>query len=584
MMDEFENIPEILEEYEDDDLEAQRFKSPTELDIGQRDGEYYSVDREDFSRTVKEFSRAFAELGVRKGDRVALFSSSRMEWAITDFALLRAGAVVVPIYTGSSIQYIEKVLGEAEISVAVCEDIEKAKKIEQADQEIEEIIVFEPNDDFTTLKELKTKGTAEMPEIKRKDPATVVYTSGTTGQPKGVVLTHNNILSNLEQWSERWNGEEIDAPLEAGKTAFSVLPMAHIYERLLGHYYPFAVGATVSYVTQPSNFIEDLNVYEPDAGACVPRIFQRVLEGFKKSFCDDKVDEKLFEWAYEVAVAYSKGDTNQKTERQHEKADELVYSNFREFLGGNMDIFWSGGSKLDAELAHFFNGAGIPLSEGYGLSETSPVLTSNPMADIRQETFGKPLKDVEIKIDQNNLGAQSENPVGELLVKGPNVFEKYLKKPEETEKAFTEDGWFRTGDVVERMDDDYLKFIERKDNLIILDTGKNVAPSHIESRLKSISDNIEQVLVVGNERKFISALVVPKEAGKTQSEIQKQISSDIEHVNQELQKHESIKDFALVDHKWTQENGLLTSSGKKRRDKILENNEKKFKEIYGHED
>ncbi|MDY6780546.1 MAG: long-chain fatty acid--CoA ligase, partial [Halobacteria archaeon] len=467
--------------------------------------------------------------------------------------------------------------------------------------------------------------------VEPEDLASLVYTSGTTGKPKGVEITHRNFRSNVNQVRKRF-GPRPDKPDEAPVldeevVSLSFLPLAHVFERLGGHFLLFGSGATVSYAESPDTLREDFSLVEPTFALSVPRVYERMYEAIKSN-AGDGIGGRVFDWSTEVGRRYHDADSPSVwLEIKHSIADRLVFSKVREALGGELEFLISGGSSLSPELCSLYHAMGIPVLEGYGLTETSPVVSANPYENPKVGTLGPAFPGVEVRVDtsvsvsssegdeggdedgnrEDGGGDESEEPgseigEGELLVRGPNVTRGYWNKPEETEKAFVggEGGerWFRTGDVIEIRDDGYLKFVERAKELLVLSTGKNVAPGPIEDGF-STSELVEQCLVIGDDRKFVGALVVPsfegvrKRASREGVELPEErdevcedervnewIEEEVERVNEGFEEYERIKRFALVPEEWTEENGLLTPTLKKKRRKILERFDDKVGQVY----
>ncbi|MDY7081991.1 MAG: long-chain fatty acid--CoA ligase, partial [Halobacteria archaeon] len=439
------------------------------------------------------------------------------------------------------------------------------------------------------------------------DLASLIYTSGTTGQPKGVKLTHGNFRSNVNQVRKRV-GPRPDKPedmvvVDQDASSVSFLPLAHVFERTAGHFLMFASGATVAYAESTDTVQEDFEKVQPKGGTSVPRVYEKMYETIVEQAEESPVKEKIFHWAVDVGKKYyDTDDPGFVLEMKHSLADKLVFSNVREALGGNIEYLISGGGSLSADLCKLYHSMGLPILEGYGLTETSPVVSSNPVENPQIGTIGPPVVDLDVKVDESVVSEKTlhdvEGDVGELLVKGPNVTEGYWNKPEETEAAFTDDGWFRTGDIVEIRPDGYLKFHDRSKQILVLSTGKNVAPQPIENKFVT-SELIEQTMVLGDERKFISALIVPHFEGirhKAEEEdvdipdspeeicndetVRSWIQEEVDSVNQNFEKYETIKKFRLVPIKFTEDNDLLTPTMKKKRRNILDRFDEEVESMY----
>ncbi len=584
-------------------------------------GDYADLTYGEMREVVRNLAAGFRELGLRAGDRIGIFADTRMEWAQADFAALAAGGVVTTVYEGSSPSQVRYLLGDSGATGVVAENadlVERVLEVEDA-LNLEFVVSMDEvevdREDVYTLAEVHDLGAEAFdPETYEgwlddrsyDDLATLVYTSGTTGRPKGVKLTHRNVRSNLNQTFRRFGPrpDKGDLPVVDGdSTLLSYLPLAHILERTAGHFLPFGVGATVAYAETPDTLQEDLRTVQPTGMVNVPRIFERIYDGMREQASESAVKLRIFEWAMDVARAYHRTDRpGPVTRLKHRLADLLVYRQIREGMGGNVEFLNSGGGTLSEDVARLFQGMGFTILEGYGMTEASPVVTANPPENPKPGTIGPPLPGVEVDVDVTVVPegglAGSLGESGELLVRGPNVFEGYWNRPEETEAAFTEEGWFRTGDVVTVRPDGYLAFHERAKQLIVLSTGKNVAPGPIEEAFAD-EDLIEQVMVVGDDRKFVAALVVPNlrelrqwadragidlpgdpAAVCADDRVRERVEGVIEAVNADFESHERIGDFRLVPEEFTQEADLLTPTLKKKRRNIRERYADEIESIY----
>ncbi|MFT4885608.1 MAG: long-chain acyl-CoA synthetase, partial [Natronomonas sp.] len=569
------------------------------------DGEYADLSYEEVSDIVERLAVGFRELGVDADDRVSIYADTRMEWAHADLALMSAGAVVTTVYTESSTRQVEYLLNDPNSTGVIVENEELLSTLATAEDavDIDFAVLLEagPVDvaldaDVYTLDEVYDigadafePGTVEswVEEGDWTDLASLVYTSGTTGDPKGVKLTHKNWRSCMNQIRKRI-GPRPDKPddvpvLEAGKTSLAFLPLAHAFERS-NHFQSLGSGVTLAYAGSSDTIAEDIEKVQPEIAAAVPRVYERIYKGIREQASESPLKKRIFEWSVDVAQEYDRADD--PTIAQKAKlavADRLVYSQVREALGGNIEMFISGGGSLSAELARLYRVMGITIVEGYGLTETAPGVSFNPPEAIHIGTMGPPLVDIDVRLDaemvDESTKADVDGEVGELLVKGPNVFEGYWNKDEETAAAF--DGeWFRTGDIVTRDDDGYLVFVDRLKNLLVLDTGKNVAPEPIEDAFAT-SPRVDQIMVVGDDEKYVGAIIVPnfEELRKWADEegidlpdhpedivdldaVHEWVDAEVDRVNEDLAKHEQIKEFRLVAEEWTPDNDLLTPSMK----------------------
>ncbi|MGQ3412550.1 AMP-dependent synthetase/ligase [Natrinema sp. LN54] len=587
-------------------------------------GEFRTISYAEMRDIVRTLSAGFRDLGVETGDRIGLFSNTRMEWAQSDFALLSAGAVVTTVYTSSSPDQVRYLLDDPDADGVVVENealLEDVLEVE-ADLDLEFIVSidevdgYDDRDDILTLGEVYARGEEtfdleayeeRIAETELDDLASLIYTSGTTGQPKGVQLSHRNFRSNVNGIRKRFAprpDKDDDVPvLDEESVAMSYLPLAHVFERTAGHFVLFASGACVAYAESPDTLQEDFSIVEPTTATSVPRVYEKIYDSIREEASGSAVSERIFEWATDVGVEYQLADSpGPILSAKHAVADKLVFSSVREALGGEIDLLISGGGSLSPELCRLYHAMGLPIFEGYGLTETSPVVATNPQDAVEVGTIGAPLVNVDVKVDETvaDQEAFADDPgeVGELLVKGPNVTEGYWNKPGATEGAFTQEGWFRTGDIIHLRPDGYLEFRDRLKQIIVLSTGKNVAPGPLEDAFAA-SEIVEQAMVVGDGEKFIGALLVPNtthlrkwadeegidlpddpEAMCDDDRVREHIQQEVDRVNENFEKHETIKRFELVPQEFTEENDMLTPTMKKKRRVILEQFEDRVDRIY----
>jgi long-chain acyl-CoA synthetase len=588
-------------------------------------GEYGALTYEETGDIVRYLATGFRELGVGPDDRVGIYANTRMEWSQADYAIQSAEGVVTTVYTESSAPKVQYLLDDNDAMGCVVENedlLETLLSVED-DLELEFVVVIDEvseryadREDIHTLADVYELGADNHDEetfqswLENRewtDLCSLVYTSGTTGDPKGVELTHKNWRTCFNQLRRRIGprpdkDEDIPA-MEAGMTALSFLPLAHAFERI-NHFHELGIGMTVAYAENPDTVGDDLQQVGPDAAASVPRVYERIYNQMREQASESPVKKRIFEWAVDTAQTYDDADDpGVVLETKLKIADKLVFSQVREALGGNVQLFVSGGGSLSEDLAKLYRAMGLTILEGYGLTETAPALTTNPPEDIRVGTMGIALCDVDLKLDPDVVSeetkASEKGEVGELLAKGPNVFEAYWNKPDKTEAAFTDDGYFRTGDIVSIDGDGYVRFVDRRKNLIVLDTGKNVAPEPIEDEFAT-SARVDQIMVVGDDRKFIGAVIAPNfeelwewadeedidlpddpAAAVADDRVHEWVAEEVDRVNEVLSSHETIKEFRLVPEEWTADNDLLTPSMKKKRRNIRAAYEEAIEDIYG---
>ena len=587
------------------------------------DDEFAALTYAEMQDVVHNLAAGFRELGVESGTRVGIHANTRMEWAQTDFGLLAAGAVVTTVYTESSPSRARYLLDDPDADGVVVENGELLDVILEAEDDLElsfivvmdEFEGHEDREDIFSLAELYRRGREAfdadayeswLAERDYDDLASMVYTSGTTGKPKGVQLTHCNVRSNVNGIRKRVGprpDKDPDLPVfDEGDRTLSFLPLAHVFERVAGHFLMFGAGATVAYAESPDTVADDIRTVEPTGASSVPRVYERIFNDMRS-----EAPDAVFDRAVAAARDYARSDDPGLFLRaRHAVYDRLVFSQVREQMGGNVEAFISGGGSLSKRLSQLFQGMGLPIYEGYGLTETAPVVSVNPPEDSRAGTLGPPLVNVDVRLDESVVDEErreaTDGDVGELHVKGPNVTPGYWNRPGATEEAFTEDGWFRSGDIIERTSDGYLVYHDRLKQLIVLDTGKNIAPQPIEDEFAT-AERIDQAMVVGDNQKFIAALFVPdfdaveawadetgidlpddSEAVCADDRVREFVAEEVDAVNEALPKSEKIKQFRLVPVEWTPDNDLMTPSMKVKRRKVVDRFEDRVRDIYGEDD
>lgn len=565
-----------------------------------RKGQWIETSVDDFKEKVRHFALGLYELGVRKGDRVSVHSENSTEWLICDQATLSIGAVNVAIYTtqpGDQIKYILE-NSEAVVHIVSCDELfEETKPVIKSIKTIKAVINLQSSqhkklrgfEEVISLGEALNESEPELFEqlrnaISPEDLANINYTSGTTGVPKGVMLTHMNLASNALASLKRmpFDGSELESP-----KILSYLPLAHMLERIASYLY-ICSGASIYYVEDIQDFKTDLVTIKPIYFATVPRLLEKIMTGLKVRGQDLKGSKKsLYYWAIRFAEEFDPEHPPAGLNALKWKiADKLVYSKIREGLGGNLIGTTVGGAALSPNVMRFFNGIGLKCGMGYGLTETSPVMTSSLPDQIRIGSAGKALEDVEIRIAED----------GEIQTKGPNLMSGYYKMPEKTAEVMTEDGWFCTGDIGHIDDEDWLFITDRKKSMFKLSTGKYVAPQPIENSLIT-SGFIDQALVIGSEEKFCSALIVPdwknlekrferqgdtlpEENKATNEEVINQIQLEVDKVNRKLPHWEKIKKFILIEEPFSIDKGELTPKMSIKRSVVKEHNKDEIALVY----
>lgn len=565
-----------------------------------RDGRWETIGSQEFLRRVAGLSSAFVELGVKPGDRVGLFSTNRPEWHTADFAINGAGAITVPIYFNESSErmtYILKHCGANVVFVAGKPQLEKLLALRGNLPELENIIAADVGTDlpseclrYETL--IATAGATDISSYRLRvsqvlpgQLASIIYTSGTTGEPKGVMLTHTNLCSNVTDTGRDFHLNP------AEDVALSFLPLSHVYERIVDYIYIFQ-GAPLAYVDAIEAVPQALLEVHPTVLAAVPRFFEkiyaRLVEQGSKTTGLRRI---IFDWAMKIANQSvhwkaSGGHASPAVKLQWLLANALVYKKIRVGMGGRLRLISSGGAPLSKELAEFFWAVGVPIYQGYGLTETSPIVSTNYPVN-RVGSSGKPIPNVQVRIAED----------GEILVKGPCIMQGYYKNPDATREVLTEDGWFSTGDIGFLDDDRYLYITDRKKDLLKTAGGKFVAPQPIENVLKT-SPYILNAMVIGDKRKFVAALIVPnpttvgaKLAGEglkfsSNSEMAAHprthalIEGEIKRLTANLAQYETIKRFALLAEDFTFDGGTLTFTLKLKRRVVEEKYRRIIESLY----
>ncbi|MDD8016888.1 MAG: long-chain fatty acid--CoA ligase [Bacteroidota bacterium] len=551
--------------------------------------EYRDISYKQLRRHVELFTLGLSSLGVKRHDKIAIISENRPEWVIADMAIVTLGAVSVPIYPTLTPKQIEYIFNDAQVSIVVVSNqsqFHKIRKIKNDVRTLHTAIVMSDrdveSDDFVhgfsevyplgerIEQQNKNFFSTITQQSKPSDLLTIIYTSGTTGNPKGVMLTHHNLVSNIKASAEV-------IPIGSSDTLLSFLPLCHSFERMAGYYTAMACGATVAYAESAETVRDNLLEIRPTIMTAVPRLFERIQSRILKSVDGGSATKKkIFDWAIDVGRRYAKAKrrsyVNPLLAAQQTLADKLVFSKLRERTGGRLKFFVSGGAALPRELGEFFEAAGIIIIEGYGLTETSPVLCVNRLDDYEYGTVGKPIEGVSIKIAED----------GEILAKGPNIMKGYYNNPKGTKEVIDHDGWFHTGDIGVFDSKGHLMITDRKKHLFVSSGGKNIAPQPIENLFLQ-SKFIDQFVLIGDRKMFLSALVVPDidavqefaEKNKItylnpkdllqKNEIYSMIEQDIHSLQKDLAHFERVRKFVLLDKPFSIEEGEMTPTLKIKR-------------------
>ena len=568
------------------------------------DGKYVGITYQQFKEETENFAFGLATLGVGKSDKVAIISENRPEWVYSDMAIVGLGSVDVPLYPSLTSDSIEFILNNSEskgIIVSNKFQLNKILKIRKNCPKLEFIIVFNEKDavssdkNIFTFKEVQMKGGKlkhedsvyfkdKMHKVHKDDLCTIIYTSGTTGEPKGVLLTHWNILSNSKAALEILPIYETDVWL-------SFLPLCHIFERMGGYYTGFASGGTMCYAESIEAVSTNLLEVKPTLMTSVPRLFERIYSKVIKNVESQPVKkQKIFYWALNTGKEYAQAKKAKKISLalslRYKLANKLVLQKIRDKTGGNLRFFISGGAALARELGEFFEALGILIIEGYGLTESSPVITANRPDDYKFGTVGKVIPGVEVKIASD----------GEILARGPNIMQGYYKNKKETD-AVLKNGWLHTGDIGVFDADGFLMITDRKKHLFKTTGGKYIAPTPIENLFVS-SKFIDQFVLIGDSRMFLSALIVPDfEAVKEyadshkitytsveelvkNSEIYTVIENDMAKLQKQLANYERVRKFVLLEKPFSIETGEITPSMKVKRKFVEERYRHLIEEMY----
>lgn len=561
--------------------------------VTKQNGNWNSLSTTEFVASTSLLSKGLHALGVEVGERVALVSQNRVEWDSADIAIQQIGAIVVPVYPNISENDYTYIFNDAGIRYAFVGDAELATKIQKIKSTIPsliEIITFDEVEGFRNYKEIATLGDSISnsllndlkANVRNEDLATIIYTSGTTGNPKGVMLSHNNILSNVFACKPR-------IPADEHSRVLTFLPVCHVYERML-HYLYMYCGSSIYFAESLDTIGANMIEVKPHVFTAVPRLLEKVYDKIiAKGEALTGIKKILFFWAVAVAEKYEIGTKNPWYNFKLWIARKLIFSKWKEALGGEVRAVASGSAALQPRLARIFLAAGINILEGYGLTETSPVISVNCLTNgIRIGTVGTLIDGVKVKIADD----------GEILVKGPNVMMGYYNLPEKTAEDLDSQGWFHTGDIGVFENEKFLKITDRKKEIFKTSGGKYIIPQPMENTFKE-SRFIEQIIVIGEGQKFPAALIVPafsfvKEWAQRKSidvngsnaewiknqQVIERIQQEVNRINEGYGHWEQIKKFALLDSEFTIEGGELTPTLKFKRKFILEKYKTQISSIY----
>jgi long-chain acyl-CoA synthetase len=553
-----------------------------------QDGVWHAISSEELRAAVEETSMGLRALGIEKGDTVAVLSENRPEWAIADLAVLCTGAADATIYPTLTPAQVLYILDDSEAKAVFVSNSTQARKVAEVRARLprlQHVIRFDPSPvpATTSLDELRARGREALAagrdavrrraaEVGKDDLATLIYTSGTTGDPKGVMLTHANLVHNVLA------AEKVFPQVTQGWTVLSFLPLCHSFERTAGHNFMLHAGLTIAYAESVEKVPENMLEVRPHIMCSVPRLYEKMYARVNEKVASDPpLRQRIFRWAIGVgrqvfAHRVARTEPGALLRMRFSLADRLVFSKIKARTGGRLQLFISGGAPLAREIAEFFGSAGILICEGYGLTETSPVITCNRPDRIKPGTVGLPLEHVEVKIAAD----------GEILTRGPHVMKGYFRKPEATAEAIDGDGWFHTGDIGFLDEDGFLAITDRKKDIIVTSGGKNIAPQPIENRLKT-NRFFAEVVVIGNRRNFPAALVVPnfevleawakerrlpaggREELVLRPEVMAHYMDLVNGMTTDLAQFEKIKRIALLTRELTQEAGEITPTLKVKR-------------------
>lgn len=570
---------------------------PREIMFGGKNGsEWVTYSTEAVREMTNLFSYGLMSLGYKKGDHIATITPNKAEWNIVDHGLAQAGMIHVPIYPTISQEEYEYILDHSEVKAVMVGNKQIYNKISPILSKtgtIREVFTFDKTNSLRTVNEIIEEGRKQKEflknelktikeSIKPSDMVTIIYTSGTTGNSKGVMLSHQNLISNAVTTSTAHD-------FGIGYKSLSFLPLCHVYERMLNYHFQYK-GTSVYYVENMGTVAEMMKEIKPQLASTVPRLLEKIYDNIiSKGKNLPWVKKQIFFWAVDLGLKYRLKGNSKFYKFRLKIARKLIFSKWKEALGGELRILISGGAALQSRLERIFWAADIAVLQGYGLTETSPVIAVNPfrLSDIKFETVGPVIDGVSVKIDDD----------GEILCKGPNVMMGYFKAPDLTAEIIDNDGWLHTGDIGHIEDGRFLRITDRKKEMFKLSAGKYIAPQVIENKLKE-SFFIEQAMVIGENEKFASALLSPNFSflhdwcylHKVQfrdnaeliemPEIIERFAREVREVNKGLGEFEQIKRFRLVTEEWTPQTGELSPTLKLKRNILMERYRNTINEIY----
>lgn len=579
----FDLLTEAIAKHNKPDIFASKIK-----------GQWVKLSAQDFVNSVNQFSLGLLKSGVSAGDKIAIISESRPEWNIVDFGIQQVGAISVPLYPNITVEDYRYIFQDAGIKLVFVGDetlLARAREAAQESTSVKEIYCFDKITGEKHWQSITDTANAEnlaklealKNVVKTDDLLTLIYTSGTTGKPKGVMLSHQNIISNFEACKNYF-------PIGPDCRALSFLPLNHVYERMVLYLY-MRVGTSIYYAQNMGTIAEDLKDVQPEIFTTVPRLLEKVYDKIvAKGYELDGLKRRIFLWALDLGLKYDP-NLNQGWwyNTQLAWAKKLVFSKWQEALGGNIRLICSGAAALQPRLARVFWAAGIPVSEGYGMTEASPVIATNrtqPL-DLRIGTVGPIIDGGTVKIAED----------GEILYKGPNVMLGYYNLPDLTQEAIDQEGWLHTGDIGKLEEGRYLKITDRKKEIFKTSGGKYIAPQVLENKIKE-SVYVEQIMVVGEGQKFPGALIVPEftalqEWCKTHNvpytsdaemvqnpQVLKLLHDEVVHFNHEFAPYEQVKKIVLLPNLWTIESGEITPTLKPKRKVIVNKYKEQIESMY----